>query len=120
MGLIPLGESAVSRIKIAKNEGGSMGRLRTWMLGMLILITAVGFVILTVPQKAKAQSDFEWLARHRGAARSDGDLRGGPHGVVRESRGAPVYGIMVQLISQQSSIRTTVYTNELGKYEFPK
>ena len=97
-----------------------MGRLRTWMLRMLILIAAVGFVILTGLQGAKAQSDFEWLARHRHPARSNGDLRGGPHGVVRDSRGTPVYGIMVQLISQQSSIRTTVYTNPLGKYEFPK
>ena len=28
--------------------------------------------------------------------------------------------MMVQLISQKTSMRTTVYTNELGHYEFPK
>jgi virginiamycin B lyase len=47
-------------------------------------------------------------------------LLGGPHGAVKNPRGFPVEGLMVQLISQQSSIRTTVYTNQLGKYEFPR
>jgi streptogramin lyase len=45
---------------------------------------------------------------------------GGPRGVVRSAKGFPVEGVMVQLISQRNSIRTTVYTNELGQYEFPK
>jgi streptogramin lyase len=45
---------------------------------------------------------------------------GGPHGVVRNSKGFPIEGMMVQLISKKSSIRTTVYTNVLGAYEFPK
>ncbi len=45
---------------------------------------------------------------------------GGPHGVVRNTQGTPIEGMMVQLISQKNSIRTTVYTNALGQYEFPK
>ena len=48
------------------------------------------------------------------------DLAGGPRGVVRSATGFPVEGMMVQLISQKTSMRTTVYTNELGNYEFPK
>ena len=32
----------------------------------------------------------------------------------------PVDGLMVQLISHKTSIRTTVYTNERGQFEFPK
>jgi streptogramin lyase len=48
------------------------------------------------------------------------DLVGGPNGVVRSETGYPLEGVMVQLISQKTSIRTTVYTNELGRYEFPK
>ena len=45
---------------------------------------------------------------------------GGPRGIVRNSDGYPIEGMMVQLISQKTSIRTTVYTNVLGQYEFPK
>ena len=48
------------------------------------------------------------------------NLLGGPHGIVRTSKGYPIEGIMVQLISRKTSIRTTVYTNPLGQYEFPK
>src|SRR6058998_2615320 len=52
------------------------------------------------------------------AAPAASDL--GPHGVVRSAAGFPIEGMMVQLISQKTSMRTTVYTNELGNYEFPK
>jgi virginiamycin B lyase len=48
------------------------------------------------------------------------DLKGGPRGVVRSAAGFPIEGMLVQLISQKTSMRTTVYTNELGQYEFPK
>ncbi len=48
------------------------------------------------------------------------NLRGGPTGTVRSTKGSPLEGIMVQLISQVSSIRTTVYSNVDGRYEFPK
>src|SRR5581483_5688764 len=45
---------------------------------------------------------------------------GGVKGVVKTSKGQPIDGLMVQLISDKTSIRTTVYTNELGQFEFPK
>jgi streptogramin lyase len=38
---------------------------------------------------------------------------------VRTSKGEPLEGIMVQLVSPKTAIRTTVYTNEEGRYEFP-
>lgn len=47
-------------------------------------------------------------------------LRGGPRGIVRLAAGNPLEGIMVQLISQKTAIRTTVFSNEAGRYEFPK
>lgn len=48
------------------------------------------------------------------------DLLGGPRGVVRSAQGFPLEGIMIQLISEKTAIRTTVYSNYLGQYEFPK
>lgn len=48
------------------------------------------------------------------------NLYGGPTGKVRSSDGVPREGIMVQLIASDNNIRTTVYTNEAGEYEFPK
>jgi len=45
---------------------------------------------------------------------------GGPHGQVRKAGGVPVEGVGVQLISQKTAIRTTVYTSEDGQFEFPK
>ena len=56
----------------------------------------------------------------RSSTTSSASLRGGPHGVVKNTQGFPVEGLMVQLISHQTSIRTTVYTNELGRFEFPR
>jgi streptogramin lyase len=47
-------------------------------------------------------------------------LSGGAYGVVKTARGFPIEGLMVQLISHQTSIRTTVYTNQQGRYEFPR
>jgi len=48
------------------------------------------------------------------------NLDGGPTGTVQESTGDPLEGIMVQLVSRETSIRTTVYSDEAGHYEFPK
>ena len=62
--------------------------------------------------RATAQSQMEFQFRN--------NLRGGPRGAVRSSEGEPLEGIMVQLIAQENSIRTTVYSNEAGQYEFPK
>ena len=60
------------------------------------------------------------VAVQTGETQSGHQLLGGPRGVVRSAAGAPLEGIMVQLIAQQNSIRTTVYSNADGYYEFPK
>ncbi len=49
-----------------------------------------------------------------------GALTGGPKGLVKNARGEPIEGIMVQLIADQSAIRTTVFSHADGRYEFPK
>ena len=46
-------------------------------------------------------------------------LSGGAAGIVKVASGDSPEGIMVQLIAP-NGVRTTVYTNEDGKYEFPK
>ena len=46
-------------------------------------------------------------------------LSGGASGIVRVASGDSPEGVMVQLIAP-NGVRTTVYTNEEGKYEFPK
>src|SRR5262245_3610548 len=48
-----------------------------------------------------------------------GDLRGGPKGTVRSADGLLLEGIMVQLIAP-NAVRTTVYSDEAGQYEFPQ
>ena len=45
-------------------------------------------------------------------------LRGGARGLVRSSSGEALEGIKVQLIAP-NGVRTTVFSNEEGKYEFP-
>src|SRR5213593_2708875 len=47
-------------------------------------------------------------------------LLGGPWGLVRSEKGYMLEGIGIQLIDPKTNIRTTVYTNEQGRYEFPK
>src|ERR1700730_8091438 len=47
-------------------------------------------------------------------------LTGGPKGLVKNSKGEPLEGIMVQLIAKKNAIRTTVYSHDDGRYEFPK
>src|SRR5689334_2737655 len=46
-------------------------------------------------------------------------LTGGPQGVVKSSKGELLEGMMVQLIAKKSAVRTTVYSNADGRYEFP-
>ena len=46
-------------------------------------------------------------------------LQGGARGTVHGASGEPFEGIGVQLISAKSAIRTTVYSNEDGRFEFP-
>ncbi|OFW13786.1 MAG: hypothetical protein A3F70_18880 [Acidobacteria bacterium RIFCSPLOWO2_12_FULL_67_14] len=55
----------------------------------------------------------------QGGSTASPALRGGPWGMVKTSAGVAVDGLMVQLISKASSIRTTVYTDEVGRFEFP-
>ncbi|OFW39073.1 MAG: hypothetical protein A3J28_06630 [Acidobacteria bacterium RIFCSPLOWO2_12_FULL_60_22] len=57
---------------------------------------------------------------HVAPAQSGHPLLGGPRGAVRASTGAPLEGIMVQFVSEKSAVRTTVYSNEDGRFEFPK
>src|SRR5215510_12364459 len=45
---------------------------------------------------------------------------GGAKGVVKSTRGDLLEGMMVQLISHKTAIRTTVYSDVDGHYEFPK
>jgi len=53
------------------------------------------------------------------AASAQDRFHGGPKGAVKAENGEMLEGIMVQLISTKSAIRTTVYTNAEGRYEFP-
>ncbi len=48
-----------------------------------------------------------------------GNLRGGPNGTVRAADGELLEGVPVQLIAA-NDVRTTVYSDQYGKYEFPE
>jgi streptogramin lyase len=61
-----------------------------------------------------------WLVAFVPHGHANDMLRGGPRGVVKSAKGDLLEGIMVQLISGKSAIRTTVYSNAEGRYEFPK
>src|SRR5437667_4185222 len=82
----------------------AIGRRRGAALLTAILVFAVALMALAPPADAQAPSR----------------LLGGPKGVVKSSRGELLEGIMVQLIAQKSAMRTTVYSNVDGQYEFPK
>jgi virginiamycin B lyase len=49
-----------------------------------------------------------------------GALTGGPKGLVKNARGEPIEGVMVQLIAAKSAIRTTVLSHADGRYAFPQ
>src|SRR6266581_4720946 len=53
-------------------------------------------------------------------AQSGHKLLGGPRGVVKSSKGDLLEGMMVQLIAHKNAVRTTVYSDAQGRYEFPK
>ena len=53
-------------------------------------------------------------------AQSAHKLLGGPHGIVKSSKGDLLEGMMVQLVAHKNAVRTTVYSNADGRYEFPK
>ncbi len=46
-------------------------------------------------------------------------LAGGPKGIVKSTTGELLEGVMVQLIANKTAIRTTVYSDAGGHYEFP-
>ena len=83
-----------------------MKQAQDWAWRRLCLVAAFGLAVLICSPGAEGQARKPSL--------------GGPRGGVRSSKGFPIEGMMVQLISQKNSIRTTVYTNVLGQYEFPK
>ena len=78
----------------------------------------VAVVILGVAFVAALATSTGTVAAQAPAA-SAVSLKGGPKGAVMTETRLAVDGIMVQLISEKNSIRTTVYTDESGRYEFP-
>lgn len=73
----------------------------------------IGFALVSLVVVAGRDARFVVLAQQ------SHPLLGGSWGMVRSSTGASLEGIGVQLISANTSIRTTVYTNDDGRYEFP-
>src|SRR5438309_5325012 len=53
-------------------------------------------------------------------AQSGHPMLGGARGVVKSSKGTLLEGIAIQLVSHKNAIRTTVYSDRDGRYEFPK
>src|SRR5215470_1980751 len=60
-----------------------------------------------------------WFAHPAEAANAERML-GGAKGSVTSDTGQALEGMMVQLVSQKNGMRTTVYTNVDGHYEFPR
>ena len=56
----------------------------------------------------------------RAQAQSAHKLVGGPHGIVKSNKGDLLEGMMVQLIASKNAVRTTVYSDADGRYEFPR
>src|SRR5438874_12137650 len=53
-------------------------------------------------------------------AQSGHPMLGGARGAVKSSKGTLLEGIDMQLVSHKNAIRTTVYSDRDGKYEFPR
>src|SRR5256714_11686894 len=53
-------------------------------------------------------------------AQSGHPMLGGARGSVKSSKGTLLEGMAMQLVSHKNAIRTTVYSDRDGKYEFPK
>ncbi|HVH26682.1 MAG TPA: carboxypeptidase-like regulatory domain-containing protein, partial [Vicinamibacterales bacterium] len=91
---------------------------RLGLIGLAWFVAMAGLVMSPSSVGTKVQAQ----GAAGGASAGSGRLRGGPTGTVKtvlRGTNLPVDGLMVQLISHRTSIRTTVYTNELGQYEFP-
>src|SRR5580658_10622352 len=72
--------------------------------GAARLIAMLGFALSLTATLAPAHADR---------------LAGGPKGIVKSTKGELLEGIMVQLIAGKNAVRTTVYSNADGRYEFP-
>lgn len=84
-----------------------MKRTSRWRLALLSLgILGLALSLRETPIRVEAQSG--------------NSLLGGPRGSVRSARGEPLEGIGMQLISSTTAIRTTVYSDDDGRFEFPK
>lgn len=70
----------------------------------VVAICAIGFLSVTMLTPG-AQKKMSML--------------GGAHGALHLTNGSPVEGVGVQLISAKTAVRTTVYSSEEGKFEFP-
>ena len=79
---------------------------RSFRIPAIWAITVCGLVFLSVTMLTPG-------------AQKKATLLGGAHGVVHLANGSPEEGVGVQLISAKTAIRTTVYSNEDGKFEFP-
>lgn len=77
------------------------------------MMTAWALALLALPV-ITAQSSTPGPARS-----ASGSMLGGARGVVVGPPEQLLEGIGVQLISDRTAIRTTVYTNAEGRYEFP-
>src|SRR5829696_6834218 len=73
---------------------------------LLLAVLAVAIPLVGASPLAQAQSGKLVL--------------GGPKGVVKSTKGDLLEGMMVQLIAQKNAVRTTVYSDADGRYEFPK
>lgn len=81
------------------------------MRKILILILAVTALLSVWVLARTSQAPADPQPAH--------ELLGGARGLVHNPQGKPLEGIGVQLISPKTAIRTTVYTDQKGYYEFP-
>src|SRR5215470_17201776 len=80
---------------------------RSTLLGWTpILLVLVALSVMPSVPRVQAQSAHKVL--------------GGPHGVVKSNKGDLLEGMMVQLIAAKNAVRTTVYSDADGRYEFPR
>src|SRR5215510_15492409 len=85
----------------ASKQEDTMQRHNRWIASLAFVLSA-----LLVAPAALAQSGHKLL--------------GGPRGIVKSSKGDLLEGMIVQLIAYKNAVRTTVYSDAQGHYEFPK
>jgi len=100
-------------------EARSMRQRKPIVVAGAVLLSVIGVFAWHSSSVVSAQT----TARTTAASASTDEVvngLGGPTGVVKTAAGQPIGGLMVQLISQRTAIRTTVFSNDAGRYEFPK